>query len=242
MKTVGIIGGLSPESTQLYYRWLNEGASARLGKHHSLRMLIASVDFGHFVDLKEKDDWRRIGAELAAEAVRLERAGADLIMLATNTMHIVADRIEAAIQVPFLHLADGTGRVIKDAGVKRVGLLGTRYTMEKPYYRDRLAEHGIEAIVPERRDRDRLNSIIYDELCQGQVRPKSRADVMRMMAALEDAGAEGIILGCTEITMLIGVADARAPLFDTTRLHVRHALTEVFADVCVTRQGQFDVG
>ena len=229
MKSIGIIGGLSPESTVKYYEWLNAGAQARLGKGHSAKILLSSVDFGLFVALKEKGDWETQGKLLAAEAVALERAGADFILLATNTMHKMADVIKAAIKVPFLHLADATAARITQAGVKKIGLLGTRYTMELDFYKDRLRAHGIEPLVPDAAGIEAINRIIYDELCAGQVRDESRAVARKVIAGLIAAGAEGIILGCTELTMLIGNDDSAVPLFDTTKIHVEEALEVMFS-------------
>lgn len=224
MKTIGIIGGLSHESTITYYRALNEGARKRRGGHHTAKILISSVDFGAFTDLKENGDWDTQGRLLAAEAQALERAGADFIILATNTMHKVAPVIESAISIPFLHLADATASRISGAGLKTVLLLGTRYTMEMDFYKDRLTRQGITAMIPDAEGRSAVNGIIYDELCHGLIRPESKdkySDIIRK--AFHD-GAEGVILGCTEIAMLIGQDDSPVPVFDTARIHVEEAL------------------
>ncbi|MDA7950923.1 MAG: aspartate/glutamate racemase family protein [Pirellulaceae bacterium] len=228
MKTVGIIGGLSPESTIKYYRWLNDGVRARLGGYHSAKIIIASVDFGEFVALKEKDDWQTQATLLINEAKGLERAGSDFIILATNTMHKMADQIEAAIQIPFLHLADATADRVLNANIKKVGLLGTKYTMELDFYKDRLKNKGIEVVVPDREGKEIVNSIIYNELCHGQVKEESRQEYRTVIANLEQLGAEGVIMGCTEITMLIDKGDASVPLFDTTKIHVEQALKTIF--------------
>lgn len=224
MKKLGIIGGLSPESTVKYYQWLNDGVRSALGGHHSANLVIASVDFGLFCDLKQKGDWDTQGRLLAAEARSLENAGAEIIILATNTMHKMADEIQAAISVPFLHLADATAKRIKASGFNKAGLLGTRYTMEMDFYTGRLAAHGIEPIVPDDNGRTVVNDIIYDELTQGVVRDESRAAFTQEIDALKRNGAECVILGCTEITMLIAQENSSLPVFDTTRIHVEEAL------------------
>lgn len=228
MKTIGIIGGLSPESTMSYYQWLNDGVRAKLGGHHSAKIKMASVDFGEFVALKEKGDWDTQGAMLCEEAKALERAGADFIILATNTMHKMADQIEAALNIPFLHLADATARVIKAQGVKTVGLLGTKYTMTLDFYKGRLEEHGVQALVPDPIGIDVVNTVIYDELCHGKVLSASKTAYQDVIFDLQSRGAEGVILGCTEITLLIQQADVAIPVFDTTRIHVEEALRLAF--------------
>lgn len=225
MKKIGIIGGLSPNSTMKYYQWLNEGMAERFGAGRSARIVLSSVDWAAFCELKERGDWDGIGQRLAAEAQALERAGADFIVLSTNTMHKVADRIEAAISVPFLHLADATAARIRAAGLTRVGLLGTSFTMEMDFYKKRLEMQGIEAIVPQSaEDRVIIHNVIYEELCRGQASEKARESYRGVMKRLAAQGAQGIILGCTEITLLIGPEDCEVPLFDTTRIHVEAAL------------------
>lgn len=224
MKTIGLIGGLSPQSTLSYYRGLNEGMQARLGGHHSARILLSSVDFAAFVALKDKGDWTTQGELLATEAARLERAGADFLVLATNTMHLLTPTIEAAITIPFLHLADATAREIRTAGLTQVGLLGTRYTMEFDFYKERLKGHGIAALVPDEAGRDIVNRIIYDELCHGRIEASSREAYRRIIADLAAKGAQGLIMGCTEIALLISAPDADIPLFDTTAIHIEAAL------------------
>lgn len=228
MKTIGIIGGLSPESTMSYYQWLNDGVRAKLGGHHSAKIKMASVDFGEFVALKEKGDWETQGLMLCAEAKALERAGADFVILATNTMHKMADQIEAVLNIPFLHLADATACVIKDQGVKSVGLLGTKYTMTLDFYKGRLEEHGLQVIVPDAAGIEIVNSVIYDELCHGKILSDSKIAYQGVISDLQARGAEGIILGCTEITLLIQQADVAIPVFDTTRIHVEEALRLAF--------------
>jgi len=230
MKKVGILGGLSPESTVKYYEWLNEGVQKRLGGHHSARILLASVDFGEFVDLKDKGDWTTQGDILASEAKALERAGADFIILATNTMHKLAPQIEAALTIPFLHLADATAARILATPYRKIGLLGTRYTMEMDFYKSRLEAKGIVPIVPEEADRNLVNDIIYNELCHGKIIPASREAYRRIIKTLVAQGAEGVIMGCTEITTLIDQTDSTVPLFDTTRIHVEEALKLMFEE------------
>jgi len=229
VKTVGIIGGLSPESTIKYYQWLNDGVQARLGGHHSAKILLSSVDFGEFVALKEKGDWDTQALLLSTEAQNLEKAGADFIILATNTMHKMADQIIAAINIPFLHLADATADKILDSGLTTIGLLGTQYTMELDFYKGRLREKGIETVIPEKQEREHVNRIIYDELCHGQVKASSKQLYREIIENLGKAGAQGIIMGCTEITLLIEQNDSPLPLYDTTKIHVEKALEEIFS-------------
>jgi len=228
MKTVGIIGGLSPESTVPYYEWLNEGVQKRLGGHHNAKIFLSSVDFGVFVDLKNKGDWDTQGKMLAAEATRLEKAGADFVILATNTMHKLAPQIEAALSIPFLHLADATADEILTQGINKIGLLGTKYTMELDFYKGRLEEKGIEVVVPDELGRKLVNDVIYDELCHGKIIEASAQGYRDVMADLVERGAQGVILGCTEITLLVGQDDVSVPVFDTTRIHVDRALEVIF--------------
>lgn len=225
MKTIGVIGGMSWESSAEYYRLLNSEMKARLGGHHNARSLMATVDFAEIEALQRAGDWDALGGLMAQAARQLERGGADIVLLATNTMHRVCASIEAAISIPFLHIADPTGAALRAAGVTRVGLLGTRYTMEQDFYVGRLREvHGIEAIVPDADERDDVHRIIYDELCHGAVNDVSRAVYQRVIDALAARGAQGVILGCTEITLLIGAGDSSLPVFDTTALHAKAAV------------------
>ncbi len=228
MKTVGLIGGLSPESTVVYYRGLNEAVNARLGGHHNAQIILNSVDFGAFVALKEQGDWDTQGQILCQAASSLEKAGADFIVLATNTMHKFADDIEVAVSIPFLHMADATAHAIKAAGLTKVALLGTAYTMEQDFYKARLAAHGLDAIVPDDDGRAEVHRIIYDELCKGIVKDKSRRIYQDIVAELQKKGAQGVILGCTEITMLIGADDVEIPVFDTTQIHIKAAAEQIF--------------
>ena len=225
MKTIGLIGGMSWESTIPYYRALNEAVKQQLGGLHSARCILYSVDFHDIEQLQHVGNWDAAGAMLADAARSLEQAGADFIVLCTNTMHKVASSIEAAVNIPLLHIADATAMAIKQAGFNRVGLLGTKFTMEQPFYRDYLSEqHGIEVLVPNDAERDSLHQIIYQELCQGIINSESKQAVRRMMAGLAWQGVDAIILGCTEIGLLVGKADAAVPLFDTTLLHANAAV------------------
>ncbi|MGY2894547.1 aspartate/glutamate racemase family protein [Deinococcus sp. UYEF24] len=224
MNLLGVIGGMSWTSTAEYYRLLNEGAATRLGGLHSARLLLHSVDFAQVEAMQREDRWDEAGALLAEAALGLERAGAGALLLATNTMHKVAPAIEAAVGVPLLHIADCTARAIRAAGLTQVGLLATRFTMEQDFYRERLAAHGIETLVPDEAGRAEVHRVIYDELCRNVVRPESREVYREIMATLVDWGAQGLILGCTEITLLVSQADTTVPVFDTTALHVEAAL------------------
>jgi aspartate racemase len=229
MKTVGIIGGMSWESTAKYYQWLNEGVRTRLGGLQSAKIILTSVNFDEIAKLQAAQRWDLAGEILAAEAVRLERAGADFIMLATNTMHRVADEIKAAVSVPFVHLADATGERITPAGLHKIGLLGTRYTMEQDFYKGRLTLQGIEVLVPDEAERNLVHGVIYDELCLGKILPQSKELYVGVTQALVNRGAQGVILGCTEITLLIGQEDFSFPVFDTTRIHIEKALDLMFS-------------
>lgn len=230
MKIVGIVGGLSPESTLLYYRGLNAAVQARLGGHHNARILLNSLDFGEFVALKERGDWDTQGRLIVDAALRLERAGADFVLLATNTMHRFADDLRARLTVPFLHLADATVQRIRAFGLNRVALLGTAYTMEQDFYKSRLIAHGIEPMVPNPQKRAEIHRIIYDELCHGIVKNESRETYQAIISDLVQEGAQGVILGCTEITMLIGPQDVSCPVFDTTLIHIEAAAQFIFEE------------
>ena len=225
MKTIGLIGGMSWESTLHYYQSLNEQAKQRLGGLHSAKLVLYSVDFHHIEVLQKTGQWDEAGAHLADAARSLEAAGADVLVLCTNTMHKVAPAIEAAVGIPFLHIADPTAEAIKQAGLQCIGLLGTRFTMEQDFYRGRLeAQHGLQVIVPEADDRQLVHDVIYNELCLGEIRESSRQAYREIIGRLVAKGAQGIILGCTEIAMLVSPADAPVPVFDTTQLHALHAL------------------
>ena len=235
MKTIGVLGGMSWESSLEWYRLANERVRAQLGGHHSARVLLDSLDFAEIEDLQSSGDWDAAGEILAERARGLERAGAEMIVLCTNTMHIVAERIEAAIGVPFIHIADATGQAVLAAGVKRVGLLGTAFTMEQPFYRERLERHGLEVLVPEAGDRAAVHAVIYDELVHGRIRPESQVLYRGVMERLVARGAEGIILGCTEIELLVSSQDASVPVFPTTALHVDAAIAAAGAGRAIDR-------
>lgn len=225
MKTIGLIGGMSWESSAEYYRLINEAVKEQLGSLHSAQLLLYSVDFAEIERLQHAGDWDAAGRILADAARRLERGGADFLLLCTNTMHKVGSAITEAVVIPFIHIADPTATQIRAAGVRTIGLLGTRFTMEQDFYRGRLeAEYGLRVLVPNDADRATVHRIIYDELCLGIIRAESRADYRAIMARLVEAGAEGIILGCTEITLLVQPEDATVPLFDTTQLHAEAAV------------------
>ncbi|MEN0084874.1 MAG: aspartate/glutamate racemase family protein [Leifsonia sp.] len=230
MRRIGLLGGMSWESSALYYSAVNEGVRERLGGHHSADLVMVSVDFAEVERLQAQGEWERAGELLAADAVRLERAGAECVVLCTNTMHKVADRVQAAVGIPLLHLADVTAAAVLDAGVGTVALLGTRFTMREEFYRERLASHGLEVLVPPAETQAELDRIIYDELVLGVVREESRSIYREAIAHLVDAGAAGVILGCTEIELLVRPEDAPVPTFPTTALHaaaaVRFALDE----------------
>lgn len=225
MKTIGLLGGMSWESTIEYYRLLNETVKAELGGLHSAKILMYSVDFEELVALKHKGDWSQIGRILTEAATRLEAGGADCILLATNTMHKVADNISMSIKIPLLHIADATAEAIKQHNIHRVGLLGTRFTMEEAFYKDRLIhQHGLAVQVPHSEARELVHDVIYDELCLGDIREQSRDRFRSIIADLVEAGAEAVILGCTEIGLLVQAEDSPVPLFDTTVIHTKAAV------------------
>lgn len=227
MKIIGLIGGMSWESTVPYYRQINEIVKERLGGLHSAKLILYSVDFDEIERLQHCGNWEAAGAILAEAARALEAAGASFLVLCTNTMHKVASHIEAAVTIPLLHIADPTAIEIKRAGYSTIGLLGTRFTMEQPFYRDRLSKiHNLRVIVPELNDREIIHRIIYEELCLGIIKSESRNEYRRIIKAIASKGAEAIILGCTEISLLINQQDAVLPLFDTTAIHAKAAAQE----------------
>jgi aspartate racemase len=224
MKTIGLIGGMSWESTIPYYRQINETVKERLGGLHSAKIILYSVDFHDIERLQHTGNWEAAGRLLADAARSLESAGADFLVLCTNTMHKLATVIEAAVRIPLFHIADPTALEIKHAGFSTVGLLGTRFTMEEDFYRDRLSErHGLQVLIPKQENREIVHRVIYEELCLGKVVPGSRAEYRRVMAELISQGAEAIILGCTEISLLVSQTESEVPLFDTTSIHARKA-------------------
>lgn len=227
MKVIGLLGGMSWESTALYYRILNQQVKHRLGGLHSAQLVLYSVDFEPIEQLQAAGDWQQAGERLAGAARSLERAGAEFIVLCTNTMHKVAPQISAATSLPLLHIADATGRRIRQAGFSKVGLLATRFTMEQAFYRGRLEEQfHLDVIVPDEDDRAFVHQVIYHELCLGTINPASRHRFQQIMQRLVARGAEAIILGCTEITLLVDDSDASVPLFDTTLIHAEEAIIQ----------------
>ncbi len=219
-----MLGGMSWESTAEYYRLANELVRERLGGLHSARLLLASVDFAEIERLQVAGEWDRAGQLLAGEAARLEAAGAELLVLCTNTMHRVADQVQAAVDIPLLHLADATAAAVLAAGLSTVGLLGTAFTMEQDFYRDRLARHGLRVLVPGAADRAEVHRVIYEELCLGVVRTESREVYREVIERLVDAGAQGVVLGCTEIELLVRPEDTAVRVFPSTAVHVRAAV------------------
>jgi aspartate racemase len=224
MKTAGLIGGMSWESTVSYYRIINQVVGEALGGLHSARMVLYSVDFQEIELLQHAGRWTEAGETLVAAGRAVRRAGADFLVLCTNTMHKVAGQIEASVGLPLLHIADATAARVKAAGARRVGLLGTRFTMEEDFYRGRLErDHGLEVVVPGAGERETVHRVIYEELCRGRVRDESRQECRRIVCGLVGQGAEGVILGCTEIGLLLGPEDAKVPVFDTARIHAEEA-------------------
>lgn len=224
MKTIGLLGGMSWESTAEYYRLINRRVRHRLGGTHSARIAMLSVDFAQIEALQHAGDWDALGAIMVAEARRLKAAGADFLVIATNTMHRFADMVEAQAGLPVLHIADALGAALAAQGHSRIGLLATSFTMEQPFLKDRLARHGVALIVPEEADRAEVHRVIYEELVQGVIRDESREAYRAVMARLADAGAEAIVLACTEIMLLVRPEDTPLPLFDTTALHAAAAV------------------
>jgi aspartate racemase len=224
MKTIGLIGGMSWESTATYYRILNETVKERLGGLHSARIILHSVDFAEVERLQRQQGWQAAGAMLAQIATALESAGADFLVLCTNTMHKEAETIESAVDIPLLHIADATADAVVAAGHRCVGLLGTRFTMEQSFYTGRLEQrHGLQVLVPTPSERETIHRVIYEELCLGRIVPESRAQFRAIIAGLVTAGAQAVILGCTEISLLVEAEDSAVPLFDTTWIHAQSA-------------------
>jgi len=225
MKTIGLLGGMSWESTAQYYRLLNQGIRARLGGLHSAKIAMVSVDFKPLEQLMQQGEWLIIGEQLADSARRIEAAGADFLLICTNTMHKVAAAIADAVNIPLVHIADATADKIKEENIRTVGLLGTSFTMEEEFYRGRLSQkHGLTVIAPSMDDRRIVNTVIFDELCRGIVKEGSRRDYQRIIETMRSQGAEAVVEGCTEIGMLINRSHTAMPLFDTTALHVEQAI------------------
>lgn len=229
MKTIGLLGGMSWESTALYYQWINELVKEKLGGLHSARIAMVSVDFQEIEELQHKNKWEESGEILSRAAQSLEAAGADFLVICTNTMHKVAPQIEKSIGIPLLHIADATAEEIKKQGMKTVGLLGTKFTMEQEFYAGRLKErHGLKVLIPNKEDREMVHRVIYEELVLGKVKEKSREEYLQIMNKLRENGAEGVIEGCTEIVMLVEQKHTDIPLFDTTTIHARKAVEKAF--------------
>jgi aspartate racemase len=230
MKTIGLLGGMSWESTALYYDWINKLVNERLGEVHSGRVAMLSVDFQELEELRFQDDWDGIGRSLAEDALRVEQAGADFLLLCTNTMHMVAAQIEAAINIPLIHIADPTAEAIKARGLDTIGLLGTKFTMEEDFYVKRLEnKFGLKVLIPSETDREIAHNVIYGELVKGVIKEESRQAYLRIMDDLAARGAQVVIEGCTEIVTLVQQDDTEIPLFDTTALHAKAAVDRALA-------------
>lgn len=226
MKTIGLLGGMSWESTEHYYRLINEGTRDALGGLHSAPIAMFSVDFQEIEELQHAGNWDATAAILAGRATQIEAAGAELLLICTNTMHKVADAISAAIGIPVLHIADATATVINESGAGTVGLLGTKFTMEQDFYRGRLEHHGLQVVIPSESDREIVHRVIYEELCLGRVKEESRAEYLRIIDDLHGRGAEAVIAGCTEIGLLVKQEHTAVPIFDTTEIHAQRAVVE----------------
>lgn len=224
MKTIGLLGGMSIESTQEYIRLINEGIRERLAKPHSAKILMYTVDFGEIVPLQHEGRWDELADIMTREAKRLEEAGADLVLICTNTMHYVAPQVEKVLGVPLLHIGDATAEQIELGGHSRVGLLGTKFTMEMDFYHERLRGKGIDTLVPDEADRDYIHSVIFNELCEGKIIPGSRREFQRIISQLQANGAEAIVLGCTEIPLLIQQKHVGVPIYDTMHIHAKAAV------------------
>jgi len=236
MKTIGLIGGMSWESSAEYYRLINQETKRRLGGHHNALSIMVTVDFAEVERLQHANQWEPLGAMLADAARQVERGGADLVVLCTNTMHKLADFITNAVSIPLLHIADAVAESVKRSGHRRVGLLGTRFTMEQSFYADRMRRgFGIDTIVPEAAERQTIHDIIYDELCHGVIRPESRQMFQAIIGGLARAGAEGVVLGCTEIGLLISQSDSSLPVYDSTAIHARAAVEFALHGLCAPK-------
>ena len=229
MQTIGLVGGMSWESSIEYYRMLNTGVEDRLGGLHSAKVVMSSVEFAELTELQQADRWDDVAALLAEAAKGVERAGADLLLMCTTAFHKVADAVEAAVDIPFVHLADVVAEAAKAKGLSTIGLVGTKFTMERDFFTDRIASHGLELVVPDARHHDTLDRIVYDELVHGKVLDSSRRTVVSIVEELWDAGAQGVVLGCTELELLVKQADCELPVFPCTTLHVAAALDRALA-------------
>ena len=224
MKRIGLLGGMSWESTVTYYQMINEAVKRRLGGLHSAELVLYSVDFAEIEKCQAEGDWERSGEILSEAAAALERAGAEIILICTNTMHKVAPQIQANIQVPLVHIAEATADELNRRGIRRAALLGTKYTMTQDFYKAKLVEAGIEVLVPDEADMETVNDVIYQELCLGEIRAESKEKFLAIIRRLESQGAEGVILGCTEIGLLVKQEDVELPVFDTTLIHGEKAV------------------
>jgi len=225
MKTIGLVGGISWESTLEYYRVINQYTKERLGGFHSAKLVLYSVDFAEVEVRQHQGRWDELAGLMIDAAQRVERAGAELLVICANTMHRMADDVRRNIRIPIVHIGDVTAEAVKARSIKVVGLLGTRFTMEQDFYKQRLIQnHGLEVIIPEEKEREDIHRILYNELCLGEIKERSKGTFMKIIANLESRGAQGIILGCTEIPLLVSQEDYRIPLFDTTTLHARAAV------------------
>ncbi|MBU2097595.1 MAG: aspartate/glutamate racemase family protein [Gammaproteobacteria bacterium] len=231
MKTIGLLGGMSWESTQSYYRMINEGVKHALGGLHSAKIVLYSVDFAEIEALQMRGDWLAAGDLLAHAAQSVEKAGADFLLICTNTMHKVAPAITSVISIPILHIADATADVLQADGINTVGLLGTRFTMEQSFYKDRLVAKGIKVVTPDQLQRNAVHRIIYEELCLGQIKDQSRQEYLAIISHLRGEGAQAVILGCTEISLLVGQSDTATPLYDTTAIHAQQAVKAALTDL-----------
>ncbi|MGL5677960.1 MAG: aspartate/glutamate racemase family protein [Cellulosilyticaceae bacterium] len=223
MKTIGLIGGMSWESTVTYYQIINETIKEELGGLHSAKILLYSVDFAEIEACQVKGEWDKSAAILSDAAKRLEKAGADFLIICTNTMHKVVPQIQESVRIPIIHIADATAEALKKAQIKKVALLGTKYTMTQDFYKERIESNGIEVVIPEEADVELVNQVIYDELCLGKINDASRKEYVRIIEALRERGAQGVILGCTEIGLLIQQKDTVLPVFDTAQIHAQAA-------------------
>jgi len=231
MKTIGLIGGMSWESSIEYYRLINEGVRQWLGGLHSAKSVMVSVDFAEIEALQHAGEWEKATGMMIAAAQAVERGGADFVVICTNTMHKMADQVQEQIDIPLLHIADATAERILSQGLRSIGLLGTKFTMEEDFYRGRLVgKYGLQVLIPTPQERETVHCVIYDELCLGQIEPRSKAQYVAIMENLVRQGAEGIILGCTEIGLLVEAADSQVPLFDTTLIHAQAAVDWALAD------------
>ena len=225
MKTIGMLGGMSWESTLTYYRLLNEGIKNSLGGLHSASICMVSVDFDAIEKLQHADDWDAMASQLSESALAVERGGADFLIICTNTMHKIAPEIEQALSIPLLHIADATAQTLLRDGIQRVGLLGTRFTMEQAFYSRRIVDNfGIDVLIPHSRQREFVHKVIYEELCLGKINPQSKTEFLAIIAQLAAQGAQAVILGCTEIAMLVEQRDTDVPLYDTTSIHAKAAI------------------